>query len=114
MTQEQESPIHLREVLGTENKHQTTLHGTVTMHVPQRLDIMSLVLFKLLLEASHLSVQVFYGIIEVRQVDAHSLNATFLVFNLRVEHHQVLKSALHVLLISTQPCFLLSYLLLYF
>ena len=107
MTQEKGTPIHLREVLGAENKHELALQGTVTLHEAQRLDIFRLVLNNLFLEQHHLMAQLGYGVVEVGQVHTHGLNAAFLVLNLGVEHHEVLEPGLDVLLIVTESLLLL-------
>ena len=82
------------------------------MHVTDRPDVFLFELVELILQLNHLLAEQFNGIVQMGQVNACGFDVALLVLNLRVEHHQILKSFLHVLLIIAQTTFLLSNLLL--
>ena len=104
---------HLRQVVGTEDKHQLVLRRTIAMHIAHRLHIILLVLLKFCLQQVELCEQQLYLHIERRDIMLDSVNGTTLALYLAIQNHQVVQTLLHVLLVIVQPTLLLLNLLLY-
>ena len=83
------------------------------MHIAHRLDVAFLAISQLLLQHIELDAQLFYFLIKITDVMANRIYGTTLTSNLRIQHHQVLQTFLHILLRRSQFTFLFLDLLLY-
>lgn len=112
-THEAQATVHLREVLCAEDEHQLILNGTLAGKVAHRLYILGLAVFKLLLKRGELAFQHAYIAVDVRYFLLYPVDGLLVLVNLRVKHHQVVKSFLYVGLVCTQKPLLLLYLALH-
>ena len=117
LTDKAQTTVHLGEILRTEDKHHLTLDATVTVHITHRLLEALLTLVEFMFEYLQLSLKYMDVTIQTGDIPSDGVNRTTLIGNLVVDHHQVLQTFLHVLLVGLQTTLLflnlLSYLCLF-
>ena len=99
--------VHLREVLGTEDEHHTTLDITITIHIAHGLQITLFALSQFLFQHLQLILQQIDVTVEFGDIVADGIDGFTFISNLVVDNQQVLQSFVHIALISLQLQFLL-------
>ena len=106
-----QSSIHLRQISGTEHKHQSALQVAVAMHVLHRLDEALLALFEFFVQCDHLHLQRVDITIQTIDIMTNGINRLTFIGNLVVDNQQVLQTILHIALVGFQLALLLLNLL---
>ena len=99
-THKSHSAIHLREILGTEYKHQLTLHIAIAMHITHGLHKALFTLCEFFLKIIHMSLKRMDIAVKTVDVMTYCINRLSLIGNLIINNQQVLQSFLDVALIS--------------
>ena len=87
---ERQTAIHLREVLGAEDKHKLVLHGVMTGHIAHGADVLVLSVLQLLFKGFELSIEPADIAIDVMNVLLYSLDVLLPLVDLAIKHHEVL------------------------
>ena len=107
LAHEPHTTVHLRKVLGGENKHQLVLNLTMTGHIAQTLEILLLALLQLRLQRGQLRFQqsdVSFDMCDIF-LDIVDIFLTFI--NLAIDDQQIIESFLYIRPIGPKQLFLL-------
>ena len=113
LAHEGQAAVHLRQTLGTKDKHQFVLYRVMARHVAHGAYILVAAVLQLLLQCLELRVEHADVAVYVLYVVLYALDVLLLLVYLAVENHQVLQAFFHVGLVLAQGLLLLLYLLLY-
>ena len=113
LTYERQAAIHLRKVLGAEDKHELVLHRVMTGHIAHRTDILVLSVLQLLFKGFELSIEQADIAIDVVDILLYTIDVLLSLVDFAIKHHEVLQTFLHVGLIAAESSLLLLDFLLY-
>ena len=111
LSHEAQAAIHLREILGAEDKQHLALDAPGAMHIAHGLLVALLTIDEFLLQHLQLRPQRLDVHIQTGNVMTDGIDGLTLVGNLVVNHHQVLQAFLHILLVGPKTTLLLFNLL---
>ena len=106
-TDKAQTTVHLGEVMGTEDEHQTVLEIPVPVHVAQRVHEALLTGVEFLFQYLDVLVQFVDVALQFTDIISDGVNGLALVVDLVIDHHQVLESLLDVALVFHEFPFLL-------